>query len=115
MSRILPELPEAEPTDSRPRNLASIPKSHHASRQWNAWLLRILLVAILCAITVSLAPLGLHRWAAAGAGFALSLAIVAAEYQLRNSSATALLGGAMGGLFGALAALLVAILIFGTS
>ncbi len=115
MSRTLPELSEAESTDSRRLNLASISRSHHASRQWNAWLLRIFLIAILCAITVSLAPFGLHRWAAAGTGFALSLAIVAAEYQLRNSSATALLGGVMGGLFGALAALLVAILVFGTS
>ncbi len=115
MSRTLPELPESFPTESRPRNLASIPKSSAASHLWNAWLLRIFLIAAFCAITVSLAPFGLHRWAAAGAGFAFSLAIVAAEYRLRNSSAAALLGGVMGGLCGALAALLVAILIFGTS
>jgi len=115
MSRTLPELPESLPTESRPRNLASIPKSSTASQLWNAWLLRIFLIAAFCAITVSLAPFGLYRWAAAGAGFVFSLAIVAAEYRLRNSSAAALLGGVMGGLCGALAALLVAILIFGTS
>jgi len=115
MSRTLPELPESSPTESRPRNLASIPKSSAGSRFWNAWLLRIFLIAAFCAITVSLAPFGLHRWTAAGAGFAFSLAIVAGEYRLRNSPAAALLGGVMGGLCGALAALLVAILIFGTS
>src|SRR5258708_24677961 len=115
MSRTLPELPESSPTESRPRNLASIPKSSAGSRFWNAWLLRIFLIAAFCAITVSLAPFGLHGWTAAGAGFAFSLAIVAGEYPLRNSPATALLGALMGGLCGALPALLGAILILGTS
>jgi uncharacterized protein YacL len=77
-------------------------------------LLRIFLTAILCAITVSLAPFGLHRWSALAAGVAISLSVVAAEYRLRASSATALAGGVMGGLLGALAALLVAVLISGT-
>ncbi len=115
MSRTLPELPQPLPADDPPRNLAAIPKSADASRQWNAWLFRIVLIAASCAITVGLSPFGLHRWAAAGLGLVLSLAIVAVEHRLRSSSATALLGGVMGGLFGAFAALLVAILIFGTS
>jgi uncharacterized protein YacL len=115
MSRALPELPQPLPTEDGPRNFASIANSTDASRQWNAWLFRIVLIAALCAVTVGVSPFGLHGWAAAGLGLALSLAITAVEYRLRSSSATALLGGVVGGLFGALAALLVAILIFGTS
>jgi uncharacterized protein YacL len=115
MSRTLHEVPQPLPPDDRPRNLASIPKSADASRQWNVWLFRIALIAISCAVAVGLSPLGLHGWAAAGLGLALAIAIVAVEHRLRSSSATALLGGVVGGLFGALAALLVSILIFGTS
>jgi uncharacterized protein YacL len=115
MSRTLPELPQPLPSEDRPRNLASIANSADVSRQWNAWIFRIVLIAALCAITVGVSPFGLHRWAAAGLGLAFSLAIAAVEHRLRSSSATAVLGGVVGGLFGALAALLVAILIFGTS
>jgi uncharacterized protein YacL len=115
MSRALPELPQPLIPEDRPRNLASIPNSADASRRWNAWIFRIVLIAASCAITVGVSPFGLHRWVEAVLGLGLSLAIVAVEHRLRSSSATALLGGVVGGLFGALAALLVAILIFGTS
>src|SRR6266481_9047796 len=115
MSRTLPELPQPLLPDDRPPNLAAIPKSADASRRWNAWVSRIVLITASCAITVGLSPFGLHRWAAVGLGLVLALAIVAVEHRLRSCSATALLGGVVGGLFGALAALLVAILIFGTS
>jgi len=115
MSRTLPELPQPLPPEDRPRNLTSVANSADTSRQWNAWLFRIVLIAASCAVTVGVSPFGLHSWAAAGLGLALSLAIAAVEHRLRSSSATTLLGGVVGGLFGALAALLVAILIFGTS
>ena len=115
MSRTLPELSKPLPADDRPRNLASIAKSADTSRAWNAWLFRVVVMAASCVMTVGLSPFGLHRWAAAGLGLALSLAIVAVEHRLRSSSSTAFLGAVAGGLFGALAALLVAILIFGTS
>ena len=115
MSRTLPELSKPSPPDDRPRNLASIPKPADTSRAWNAWLFRVVVIAASCVMTVGLSPFGMHRWAAAGLGLALSLAIVAVEHRLRSSSSTALLGAVVGGLFGALAALLVAILIFGTS
>jgi uncharacterized protein YacL len=115
MSRALPELPQPLIPEDRPRNLASVSNSADASRRWNAWIFRIVLIAASCAITVGVSPFGLHRWVEAVLGLGLSLAIVAVEHRLRSSSATALLGGVVGGLFGALAALLVAILIFGTS
>jgi uncharacterized protein YacL len=115
MSRTLPELSKPSPPDDRPRNLASIPKSADTSRAWNAWLFRVVVIAASCVMTVGLSPFGLHRWAAAGLGLALSLAIVAVEHRLRSASSTELLGAVVGGLFGALAALLVAILIFGTA
>src|ERR1700739_5021973 len=115
MSRPLPELPQPVPPEDRRRNLASIANSADVSRQWNAWIFRIVLIAALCAITAGVSPFGLHRWAAASLGLAFSLAVAAVEHRLRSSSATAVLGGAVGGLLGALAALLVAILIFGTS
>jgi uncharacterized protein YacL len=115
MSRTLPELSKPLPADDRPRNLASISKTADASRPSNVWLVRIAVIAASCAMTVGLSPFGLHRWAAAGLGLALSLAIVAVEHRLRSSSSSELLGGVVGGVFGALAALLVAILIFGTS
>jgi uncharacterized protein YacL len=115
MSRALPELPQPLIPEDRPRNLASVPNSADASRRWNAWIFRIVLIAASCAITVGVSPFGLHRWVEAVLGLGLSLAIVAVEHRLRSSSATSLLGGVVGGLFGALAALLVAILIFGTS
>jgi uncharacterized protein YacL len=115
MSRALPELPQPLIPEDRPRNLASVPNSADASRRWNAWIFRIVLIAASCAITVGVSPFGLHRWVEAVLGLGLSLAILAVEHRLRSSSATALLGGVVGGLFGSLAALLVAILIFGTS
>jgi uncharacterized protein YacL len=115
MSRALPELPQPLIPEDRPRNLASVPNSADASRRWNAWIFRIVLIAASCAITVGVSPFGLHRRVEAVLGLGLSLAIVAVEHRLRSSSATSLLGGVVGGLFGALAALLVAILIFGTS
>jgi uncharacterized protein YacL len=77
--------------------------------------LRIFLTAAFCAITISLAPFGLHRWTAAGLGIALSVAIACAEHRLRSLPAQALFGGVLGGVVGVLAALLVAMVIFGTS
>src|SRR5271165_3104229 len=116
MSRALPELPqEPSPPGIKPRGLAPVPNPAARSQQWNAWLFRILLVAAFCAITVSLEPFGLHPWSAVGLGALVALCILATEYRLRSSTATALLGGAVGGLIGAVAALLVAIVISGTS
>jgi uncharacterized protein YacL len=115
MSSSLPERSPSSAPESRARSLASIPDTFASARMWNAWLLRLLLIAASCAVTISFSPFGLHRWAAAGLGALLSLAILAAEHRLRSASATSLLGGVLGGLFGALAALLVSIVISGTS
>ncbi len=114
MSRALPELPQPAPETKSP-SLASVPNSAAGSQQWNAWLSRLLLTVAFCAITVSLSPFGLHALAAAGLGALVSVAVLVTEGRLRSSSATALLGGAIGGLLGAVAALLVAIVISGTS
>jgi uncharacterized protein YacL len=57
----------------------------------------------------------LQPWPAAGLGALICLAVLATEFRLRSSSATALLGGAVGGLLGSVAALLVSIVISGTS
>jgi uncharacterized protein YacL len=115
MSSALPELPRPSPPETKSRSLAPIPLATARSQQWNAWLFRLLLVIAFAAITVSLAPFGLQPWPAAGLGVLICLAVLATEYRLRSSSATALLGGAVGGLLGSVAALLVSIVISGTS
>jgi uncharacterized protein YacL len=115
MSSALPELPQPSSPETKSRSLASVPNSAVSSQQWNVWLSRLLLTVALCAIAVSLSPFGLRPLPSAGLGALISVAVLATEYRLRSSSATALLGGAVGGLLGAVAALLVAIVISGTS
>jgi len=115
MSSALPELPRPSPPESKSRSLAPVPNPAARSQQWNTWLFRLLLVVAFAAITVSLSPFGLQPWPAAGLGALICLAVLATEYRLRSSSATALLGGAVGGLLGSVAALLVSIVISGTS
>jgi len=114
MNRILPDSPRPLEPGNRPRNLASVPRSS-STPPWNAWLLRIFLIAAACGITLNLSPFGLHHWTAAGVGVLLSLGILAIEHRLRGVSATSLVGGVIGGLCGALAALLVTIVIAATS
>jgi len=115
MSSALPELPQPSPPESKSRSLAPVPNPSAASKQWNALLFRLLLIVAFCAMTVSLSPFGLHPLSATGLGALVSVAVLVTEYRLRGSSATALLGGAVGGLLGAVAALLVSIVISGTS
>jgi uncharacterized protein YacL len=115
MSSALPELPRPSPPETKSRSLAPVPNPASRSQQWNVWLFRLLLVIAFAAITVSLAPFGFQPWPAAGLGALICLAVLATEFRLRSSSATALLGGAVGGLLGAVAALLVSIVISGTS
>jgi uncharacterized protein YacL len=115
MSRMLPESPQVLGSDNRARNLASVPKSSRAVKRWNAWIVRIFLIAASCAVTVSVAPFGLHTWAATILGILVSAVILASEHRLREVSATSLFGGVAGGLIGALAALLVAAVISGTA
>jgi uncharacterized protein YacL len=92
-----------------------LPKSSKSPPPWNSWLFRIFLIAAACAVTLSLSPFGLHRWAALGLGILLSLAILFVEYRLHRVSATAAFGGLVGGLFGLLAAFLTTLVISGTS
>jgi len=101
------------PDDARyARNLAF---SSHAPRSWNAWLFRCFLAGIVAAIAVSLSPFALHGWRAAGAGVLLSILFFVVENRLKRSSASVLLGAAIGGILGALAALLVSTVIAQTS
>jgi uncharacterized protein YacL len=115
MSRIVPEPPHSFSAENQSPSFASTSKASESSRSWNSWLFKSLLIAVSCAITVSLSPFGLHRWAAAGLGALLALAILITEQHLRSATATALLGGVVGGFLGALAALLVGLVISGTS
>jgi uncharacterized protein YacL len=115
MSRIVPEPPQSFSAENQSPSFASISKASKLSRSWNSLLFKSLLIAVSCAITVSLSPFGLHRWAAAGLGALLALAILITEQHLRSATATALLGGVVGGFLGALAALLVGLVISGTS
>src|SRR5260221_11581657 len=115
MSRTLPELPGPSSPETKARSLASVAKPVALVNHWNIWIFRIVLIAASSAISVSLSPFALHAWPAAGLGAIGALAILAIEHRLRASSATALLGGAVGGLLGVVAALLVAIVISGTS
>jgi len=115
MSRTLPELPEPSSPETKARSLASVAKPVALVNHWNIWIFRIVLIAASSAISVSLSPFALHAWPAAGLGAVGALAVLAIEHRLRASSATALLGGAVGGLLGVVAALLVAIVISGTS
>jgi uncharacterized protein YacL len=115
MSSALPELPRSSSPEAKSRSLAPVANPSARSQHWNAWLFRLLLVIAFAAVTVSLAPFGLQPWPAAGLGAVICLAVLATEYRLRSSSATALLGGAVGGLLGSVAALLVSIVISGTS
>src|SRR5262245_66300233 len=88
------------PDDARyARNLAL---SSHSPRPWNAWLFRCCLAGIAAAIAFSLSPFALHGWRAASVGVVLTIIILVVENRLKRSSASGLLGGAIGGILGAL-------------
>jgi uncharacterized protein YacL len=85
------------------------------ARGFNLWIVRLCLAAAAAAVSFSLAPFGLHGYAAAGLGLAVAIAIFLLERTLRRTSSPRLLGAALGGLFGALASALVASVLARTS
>jgi uncharacterized protein YacL len=117
MSRILPEVPEQDDTDTylRAGNLASNTDSSISEQSANLWIFRCLVATAAAAAAWLFSPFGLTGWIAASLGLASAVCIFLVEFRLRDSPSPVLLGGAIGGLAGALGAVLVSAVIVRTS
>jgi uncharacterized protein YacL len=111
MSRTSPEVPQGDVgARAAPSRSTSVISDRRVSRLW-PWLLRLLLVVGVAAISAALCPFGLLPAAAAAAGAFVSVFIVLCELYLHGVEASALLGGALGALAGVSLALLSALVI----
>ena len=101
--------PEPEAKGSRGRFLAPLRSG------WSFWAARAFLVICVASLCYQMGPFGLQGLYAAGAGLAMALVVLLAEFRLRQAAAGSLLGGAFGAVLGVFTALLVTLIISRTS
>jgi uncharacterized protein YacL len=82
---------------------------------WDAWVIRLLLIACAAATCYTLEPFHLRGLLALGTGALVGAAILLVELRLRRATVSGLLGGVFGAVLGLFAALLVTFVISRTA
>jgi uncharacterized protein YacL len=122
MSRTSPEMQRRSGVSSSspivPAAMANGSRGRFVRPLWSGWSFmaaRAFLAICIVALCYRMGPFGLHGLYAVGVGFAIGLALLLIELQLRRATVSSLLGGALGGLLGVFTALLVTLIISRTS